>query len=130
MPFSALLISLVLLQIKHFLADYYWQTDWMLEQEAQYGQLGGIAHASLHALLSVPALVIAAGGWDNLLAGILFAEFLLHYHIDWVKLKLRNRGDAGNTGRAFWRLVGLDQLAHQLTYIGMIAAVFWLGVGA
>ena len=128
MTISVLLIALILLQIKHFLADYYWQADWMLEQKAQYGRLGGIAHASLHAILSLPALVVAAGGWDSLLAVILFAEFLLHYHIDWYKLKLRDQRKAENTDRFFWLLVGLDQLAHQLTYVGMIAAIIWLGV--
>lgn len=126
MTVFAVLLSLVLFQIKHYLADYHWQSTWMLENKARYGHPGGIVHSLMHAGFSLPALIVAAGGWFHLLGLLLIAEFVIHYHIDWAKVKLGNHSDLTITDQAFWRLAGQDQLAHQLTYLAMIAAVFWL----
>jgi len=122
----AVLFSLVLFQLKHYLADFHWQTTWMLENKARYGHPGGIAHALVHAVFSVPALGVAAGGWFGLLVPLLIAEFAIHYQLDWIKAKISERRRSTTADQAFWRLLGQDQLAHQVTYLGMIAAVLWL----
>ena len=125
MTVTVVLISLTLFQVKHYLADYHWQTAWMIESKSRYGHPGGLAHALLHSTLSIPALVIAYGGWSTLVGLLLIAEFLIHYHIDWFKVYLGVRREISSEDRDFWRLVGLDQMAHQFTYICMLMVVFW-----
>lgn len=120
-----LLLSLALFQVKHYFADYHWQTTWMIQNKARYGHPGGLVHAFVHAVLSVPALMVAAGGWAGLIGLLLVAEFAIHYHVDWFKMQLGARGAADAGDQAFWRLVGLDQMAHQFTYLGMVLTVFW-----
>jgi hypothetical protein len=44
-------------------------------------------------------------------------EGIAHYHIDWTKVKF---GSKDNTKPIFWMQFGLDQLAHQVTYVIMI----------
>jgi hypothetical protein len=43
-------------------------------------------------------------------------EAVIHYHIDWTKVKF---GIKDITKPMFWTQFGLDQLAHQITYILM-----------
>jgi hypothetical protein len=72
-------------------------------------------------------------GWTTLLALLIFnvvhplsviaivvtslIETVIHYHIDWTKVKY---GSKDITKPVFWSEFGLDQLAHQLTYIAMV----------
>lgn len=116
---------LVFFQIKHFIGDYLWQTDWMLANKGRYGHPGGVVHAGVHGALSAPIL-IWAGVPIGLVLMLALAEAAVHYHIDWAKacaVRLRDL-DAGQT--AFWRFLGADQGAHQLTYIALFAAVLGL----
>ena len=123
MSVALALIALALFQIKHYLADFQWQSGWMIAGKARYGHPGGVAHAGLHALLSLPILVFVTGGWSGTVAGVLIAEGLVHYHIDWLKLRLGAARDIGPDDREFWHLVGLDQMAHQMTYLGVLAVL-------
>ena len=41
-------------------------------------------------------------------------DFIAHYHIDWCKM---NYGNRDITTPAFWNHLGLDQMAHQVTYL-------------
>jgi hypothetical protein len=48
----------------------------------------------------------------------------IHYHIDWAKMNLNAKfGWRADKDGAFWILLGLDQFAHALTYIGLVAMV-------
>ncbi len=116
-----LLILLVLFQIKHLLADFLWQTGWMVANKGTYGHPGGIAHAGLHGLLSVAVLGWSPMAWGAILVGAT-AELVVHYHIDWTKERLLKRFGWGQQEKAYWGLVGLDQFAHQVTYI----AILWV----
>ena len=57
----------------------------------------------------------------------MLAEFLLHYHIDWAKQQVMKHMGWKAADREFWWGIGVDQLAHHLTYLG-IATVLWLTV--
>jgi len=46
-----------------------------------------------------------------------FIDFILHYHIDYCKIKFGNRDI---TTPAFWAQLGLDQLAHAFTYLWLV----------
>jgi hypothetical protein len=45
---------------------------------------------------------------------------LTHYHIDWTKMNYGNR-DIMN--EQFWCHLGLDQMAHQIVYIMLVACI-------
>jgi len=52
---------------------------------------------------------------------ILIADFMAHYHIDFFKVNLNKSMGWGPTAHAeFWRLTGLDQFFHQVTYLALI----------
>lgn len=112
---------MVLLQIKHFAADYAWQPGWMLAGKGRLSSFGGYAHAGTHALGSIPALALADLQAAQL-AAIVAAEFVVHYAIDHAKAELSRVSPAGPDRREFWMLHGADQMMHHLTYAGMILA--------
>lgn len=111
-----------LLEIKHFLFDFVFQTPYQLKNKGRYGHPGGILHAGLHGAGTAIVLLILAIPWPVLI-GISIAEILFHYHLDWAKERIVRR--AGRVNDAFfWRMIGLDQLLHQLSYIGIAAFLF------
>ena len=116
---------LLCFQLKHFVADYLLQPAWVLRGKGDVRQIGGYAHAAVHALGSLPAFLIAGLSALQILA-FLVAEFAIHYVIDYSKAAISRRKPAGPTTRFYWALHGADQLMHQLTYTGLIyAALAW-----
>jgi len=116
--------ALFLLFVKHFLCDFPLQTSpWMYRNKGIYFHLGGIAHAAVHGVGTW--LVLAF--FIDIQHALWFAmiDFVLHYHIDWAKLNLNKhynfRPDNSN---GFWILLGLDQLAHHITYFAIIYYAF------
>lgn len=115
------LVLLVLLQVKHLFGDFFLQSQRMLTHREIYLHLGRGQHACLHAALSCACFLIV-GAPVGLAITLSVVEFFAHYHIDFIKgrysaLSSQTPADAG-----FWRAFGVDQLAHQLTYIAMIWA--------
>ena len=106
------------LELKHFIADYLTQTGWMIGGKGNLRAPGGYVHAGIHvlcsavvlALLQVPALAIVE---------LLAAEFVIHYAFDFAKVYYGSGVDPDQDPQRFWALHGLDQLFHQLTYLGM-----------
>ena len=117
---SGILIFLVLIQVKHYLADFQWQTREMVAHKGEYWHPAGIAHAGLHAVLSVPIMLLAGFGGIGIILLLAVAELFVHHQIDWFKLRL-NQDGVGTDDPRFWKLLGLDQAAHQLTYVVMLA---------
>lgn len=112
-------IALAVLQFKHLLADFVLQTPAMVEAKGHYGRSGGLLHAAIHVVGSTPVLVWFSS--DGLaISLILVAEFLIHYHVDWCKEKLNQRLGMSPTRGWFWFATGVDQMLHQLTYLGML----------
>jgi hypothetical protein len=110
---------LILLQFKHWYVDFVLQTDAMIKGKGVYGNRHGLWHSAQHA---IGTLIIAAVFTDLItsLAVALF-DFVAHYHIDWCKMKY---GCKDMSNPLFWNHLGLDQMAHQLTYIMIIWYVF------
>ena len=121
MTMNFLLFLIILFQVKHLLADFIWQSTWMVQTKGIYGHIGGICHSGMHAAFSLVILVFAA---PTLLAAILIAvgEFIVHYHLDWYKDRELKRHGYTMQQKGFWALAGLDQFAHQLTYV----AILWV----
>lgn len=125
---QTIFIAVTLFQIKHLVADFILQTGRMVTEKGHYGQFGGVQHAGMHALLTAPILVwLGVGPW--MIAGILLAEFAVHYHIDWVKATHARRTGLQPSAKLYWIALGLDQMLHQLTYIAILVAVVLLPAG-
>jgi len=117
--FLAFFTLLVGFQIKHFIADYLLQTSWIIAGKGKLSSLGGYAHAGIHVLGSLVVLLLVQTPLPALL-GLLAAEFVIHYGLDYSKVGYGRGVDQSGNAKRFWALHGLDQLLHQLTYAGMI----------
>lgn len=118
--FEILLVMLAL-QIKHYVADFVIQTYAQTVRKGIYRDLVGISHSMDHVVGSLIALFAASFFVKislPMVIAICFIEGIIHYHIDWAKV---HYGCKDITKPVFWNQFGLDQLAHQLTYLGMIA---------
>lgn len=119
---NSALILLVLFQIKHLFADYYLQTPGMLANRGQYLHPGRAMHCLVHVAGSGIAMALVGVDW-GLIAVVLVAEWLVHYHIDFGKGAWSNRMDHGPKDASYWRAFGVDQFLHQVTYVAMLWAV-------
>jgi hypothetical protein len=118
--------ALAVFQLKHFLCDFVLQTQSQIEAKSRYGHPGGVVHAGLHCLGSLPALLVVSAR-PLPIGGLLICEFLIHYHSDWGKARLDRRYALMNSQARYWILFGLDQLIHQMTYLAMVFLVFYEG---
>ena len=118
---TALIAVFAVLEIKHFVFDYLTQTPYQFLNKGKYGHPGGILHAGLQALGTIVAFFIITPTLAVGLA-IIIGEFIAHYHIDWTKERWLRTGGYTTADGAYWRIYGIDQFAHQATYV-VIAAI-------
>jgi hypothetical protein len=111
---------LTLLFIKHFLADFVFQTEWMVRGK---GSESGwftplLAHAGVHQLFTTTILLFFIEPFVAISVGVV--ENWLHITIDRVKASPDLLGRYSRIDKpAFWNALGADQLAHALTYIAI-----------
>jgi hypothetical protein len=120
-----ILLLLLLLQIKHWYADFVIQTYMQTVKKGVWLNPIGISHSVDHIWGTLTVLLILnffvpIPVWIILI--IALAEGIIHYFIDFVKVKY---GCKDNTKPLFWNQFGMDQLAHQACYI-IIAAILLL----
>lgn len=112
---TTILFLLVLLHIKHWYIDFVNQTTVEIASKGIYGDSEGVNHSVKHGIGTMLAIVLAVGTPYIAYAAILaLLDSVLHYHIDWIKM---NYGNRDISTPAFWNHFGLDQMAHQLTYL-------------
>lgn len=111
------LIILALLQVKHWYIDFVDQSMEEVHGKGIYGNLQGVKHSAKQGLGTF--LVFAIAGTPHAVLIGLF-DFVLHYHIDWTKM---NYGNRDIQTPQFWNHLGLDQMAHQLSYLLFIYLV-------
>jgi hypothetical protein len=114
-----ILALFTLLQIKHYYADFVIQTYEQTVRKGIYRDWVGISHSLDHLSATLFILIIFNFFVPLSVLAILsiaLFEFVCHYHIDWFKV---HYGCKDMTRGLFWNQFGLDQLAHQLTYILM-----------
>ena len=119
-------ILLLLLQIKHCYADFVIQTYKQTVHKGIYRDPIGISHSVDHVWTSLVALLVFSFFYATnpfTIMWLCIAEGILHYHIDFVKVKF---GSKDQTKPIFWAQFGLDQLAHQVTYLLMAALLLKL----
>ncbi len=116
-----ILALILLLQIKHYYADFAIQTYAQTVRKGIYRDPVGISHSVDHvwttlvALLVFDIFVVPLELFDMIAVALL--EGIVHYHIDWTKVKF---GTKDNTKPMFWNQFGMDQLAHQACYLVMV----------
>jgi hypothetical protein len=125
-PTFAALAALAIFQIKHVICDFFLQTANQLQNKGRYGHPDGLVHAGIHVLGSIPVFLVLPATFSVALA-VLALEFVLHYHIDWLKNEITSRRDWQIQDRQYWWAMGLDQFAHQMTYLGMTLALLVAG---
>jgi hypothetical protein len=119
--FKAVFLLLILLQIKHWYIDFVNQSIEEVNHKGVYLNWLGVKHSLKQGLGTTLCLLIVTGwGYATfcLILGVI--DFLLHYHIDWCKM---NYGNRDIQDPKFWNHLGLDQMAHQITYIGIAWAM-------
>lgn len=121
---NLILTAMALLLIKHAVADFLLQTAYQRSTKGIYGALGGLTHSATHILLTAPVLFLFPSLSLGRFSAILAAEFVLHYHLDWLKDQAVKRSGWTSHDTAFWWALGLDQLMHGLTYVGIV----WLAL--
>lgn len=117
----------VLFFVKHFLADYPLQTEYMLRKTSPiWGwKLPLTVHCMVHAVLTyIILLTVVSLGMFNIayvaILGLVFLEFVIHWIVDAWKARLCN---AKPNETAFWIALGADQMLHYLTYALIITLV-------
>ncbi len=109
-----------LLILKHFIIDFPAQTPYQWMNKGTYGHPGGILHAGLHGIGTFLCFALFFVTPFALIVGVL--DMVIHYHVDWVKMNVNKKyGWKADTHPEFWIALGLDQLAHYLTYVALIA---------
>ena len=117
------LVLLLLLQAKHMIADFFLQNAYIIQNRRLYGHPGGLLHVAIHLAGSLAVLAIV-GTAPLTLAGLLIAEAVIHYHLDWSKDKFVALRALAPRDALYWYATGTDQFLHQLTYLGM--AAWWI----
>lgn len=104
------------LMVKHYFADFVLQPQWMLNAKGRLDVPGGYAHAALHA--AGTGIVLAFCGIELVVAlAIMAVEAVVHFALDYSKDFYTRHSDVDRNPARYWQLHGLDQLAHQMTYV-------------
>jgi hypothetical protein len=112
-------LLLIGLNVKHFIADYLLQFPRMIAGKGNFRMAGGYLHAAIHVFGTACVLWLLAVT-PQLIVAIVFAEFVIHYILDFAKVHYSAEISSSERPRAFWALNGLDQLLHQLTYVAIV----------
>lgn len=116
---QTLFILVVIYQVKHFLADYLFQHNYMLKKiRPGWDFVWPLAlHCSVHALLTIGiCLVFRPQMWW--LAGL---DFAVHFLMDRFRSGPRYLGRFNDINQSiFWWILGLDQMIHHLTHLFIV----------
>jgi hypothetical protein len=112
--------------VKHYLGDFVLQTKAMVDRKAIFLSAEGLTHAGIHgalsALVACFGLLLYGGAGTSAVSLILtvgVADFVIHYLIDVAKSRYVPASLTPET-QLHWVFFGLDQLMHNLTYVGFI----------
>ena len=118
-----ILALLLLFQIKHWYADFKIQTYMQTVKKGVWLDPVGISHTLDHVWGTLVLLLIFSffhpiGAFTMIAVAVI--EGVYHYVIDYTKVKY---GCKDNTKPLFWNQFGLDQLAHQASYLAIAAVI-------
>lgn len=114
----------VIYQVKHFLADYPLQSNYMLRkfEDGWSFFLPLCAHCGVHAGLT---FAIAIGFTHSLTFSLAVTafDFIVHFFMDRIKAGKKYLGRFAPSSPYFWWSFGLDQMVHHLTHL---AIIYWI----
>jgi hypothetical protein len=117
--FDSIFVILALLFVKHWYIDFVNQSMEEVVGKGIYGNAHGIMHSIKHGIGT--AIVMSLFLNDFPFAVMLgFIDFVLHYHIDWLKININKKYNYTTENPKFWAWLGADQLAHSLTYLWLV----------
>ena len=124
-PVGALVGWMVLLTVKHIIADFVLQNSWMAIGEDQKSgwALPLLAHCLVHLAVAMTLiLIIAPKFWF-----VAIIDFLIHIVVDRAKGLCSSTFGVTYEHPWFWTLIGIDQALHHLTGFGL--AIFMAANG-
>ena len=108
--------------VKHFVFDFLYQPPYQWQNKGTLGHWGGLVHSGQHALATILILLFVAS--LPVALGLAAVEFVVHYFTDYSKMNINKaKGWGATTHNEFWVLLGVDQLIHSLTYVGIVWAL-------
>ena len=118
-PVGALIGWMLLLTVKHIIADFMLQNSWMaIGKDQKTGwALPLLAHCLVHLAVAMALiLIVAPRFWF-----VAFLDFAIHITIDRIKGIFASRYGVTmeNDHPWFWTLIGVDQALHHLTGFGL-----------
>lgn len=124
-PAFTVLAAIAYLQLKHLVCDFFLQTSNQIENKGTYGHPGGLIHAGIHLLGTIPVFLFYPVGLVPAVV-ILVVEFVAHYHIDWLKNVIGAHYGWTTKDPVYWWAFGVDQFLHQITYVVMVLVLVLL----
>lgn len=116
---KTIFILLALFQIKHFVADFPLQRQYMLKKFSPGWDfiLPLSMHCFVHALITLTiCLAFRAELW-----WLAVFDFIVHFIMDRIKSGPRYLGRYSDMHRqSFWNALGLDQMVHHLTHLYIV----------
>jgi hypothetical protein len=114
---GALVGWMLVLTVKHVIADFVLQTSWMaLGKDQKTGwALPLLAHCLVHLAVAMTVILIVAPRFWFLA----FIDFAIHITIDRAKGICSSRFGMTHEHPWFWTLIGVDQALHHLTGFGL-----------
>lgn len=110
---------LLAFQLKHLLADYFFQTEYMLQKTGEKKWFYPLlAHALMHGF-QTNLLLVCFSLYSYMWLGLLDA--IAHFFIDRLKVIASRNVSAANP--TYWRLLGMDQALHHCTHYFLILLI-------
>lgn len=117
------LLLLLALQVKHIICDGPLQTLQMVRDKSVYLKPLGVIHALIHSVGSFVVLLLV--GLPLVFAlQLVLLEFVLHYHIDFIKEKIVKQFGWYHSDGPFWWALIVDQTLHHMSYVLIVVLAF------
>ncbi|WP_430912904.1 DUF3307 domain-containing protein [Methylobacterium sp. sgz302541] len=119
-PVWTMLVLACTMIVKHYVADFVLQTDWMARGKEQ--ERGWLAPLAAHVGCHMGATLLVALAVAPRLWWLCLVDGAIHFSVDRSKALIGRRGHWTPANVQFWWLLGFDQMLHGLTDIGLVAA--------
>lgn len=126
MSLQAVVLVLLLLQVKHFIIEYTYPL-YITNNSLYFWVVRNAIHSGLHGLISFGVLGYMFSYISVAVLIICVFECIIHYIIDYCKGKIvsklnaqKVRGNRTNIDKVIGHITEVDDLLHNLTYIAMI----------
>ncbi len=109
---------LVLFQVKHVFADYFLQTEYMLQKgKKQSWFYPLLSHALMHGFLTLAI----CQSYRPEMSWLALVDAIVHFAID--RVKAVSSRELPPSEKRFWWYLGIDQGCHHLTHYFLIWAI-------